>query len=129
MQADSGLGFLCFNAESSMNELVQRLSEGQHPVDFESRTKEIKEVKERIDNGFVFVTFTQTRGGTELGINIEQELTDLSKTDFEQGNGTLQIAGTCTLNYQKVRCIADIDLATRKGTGRLIPLDEGGYAN
>jgi hypothetical protein len=106
-----------------MNELVQRLSEGQHAVDFESRTKELKGIKERIDNGFVFVTFTQTMGGTELGINIEPELTDLSKTDFEQGNGTFQVSGTCTLNYQKVRCIADIDLATRKGIGRLIPLD------
>lgn len=106
-----------------MNELVQCLSEGQHSVDFESRTKDIDKIKERIDNGFVFVTFTQTRGGTELGLNIEKELTDLSKANFEQGGGSLLVSGTCTLNYQRIRCIAKIDLATRKGTGRLIPLD------
>ena len=109
-----------------MNELVKRLSSGQHEIEFESRTKELKEVKERIDNGFVFVTFTQTRGGTELGINLEKDLLDLSQVDFEQGRGALKISGTCTLNYEKIRCIANIDLDTRKGSGYLVVLDESG---
>lgn len=107
-----------------MNELVKRLANGKHPIDFEFRTKELKEVKDRIDNGFVFVSFVQTNGGTELGINIEKELTDISKANFEQGSGTLQISGTCTLNYQRIRCVAEVNLATRKGSGNLILLDE-----
>jgi hypothetical protein len=109
-----------------MNELVQRLANGTHPIDFETRTKGLNEIKERLDNGFVFVTFTQTKGGTELGINIENALTNLSMADFKEGSGIIHVSGTCTLNYQKVRCTADIDLATLKGSGNLIPLDEAG---
>lgn len=109
-----------------MNELVERLSKGCSLVDFESRTEGLQELKERIDGGFVFVTFTETRGGTQLGLNLEKDLTDLSKADFENGEGFIRVSGTCTLNYQKVRCLADIDLATRKGEGQLIPLDESG---
>ena len=72
---------------------------------------------------FVFVEFTDTQGGTELGINIDDALTDLSKGDFNKGIGKLKIVGTCELNYHKVRCHAEVDLKTRKGKGYLEVLD------
>jgi hypothetical protein len=109
-----------------MDDLVERLLNKQ-PIDFESRTDSMKEVKERlIDMKFVFVTFTETNGGTELGIDVDLNLTDIANADFDQGTGTISVVGTCKLNYQKVRCIAEVDLSTKKGTGYLEPLDEDG---
>lgn len=102
-----------------MDSLVKRLSEGKHPVELESRTKEFSEIKERLNNGFVFVTFTGTMGGTELGINIEPKLSNFKMADFETQKGTLLIVGTCELNYQKVRCFAEVDLSMKKGNGYL----------
>ncbi len=107
-----------------MDDLVKRLSEGSHDVEFESRTKSLEEIKSRIDDGFVFITFTKTRGGTELGINIEKDLIDISKADFNSGKGKIKIAGTCELNYNKVRCVADIDLSSKKGKGHLVVLNQ-----
>jgi hypothetical protein len=102
------------------NELVLKLSNGKHEVSFEDRVSDPKRVEERIQNGFVFVKFIQTRGGTELGINIIREESDFSKANFENGTGNIHIVGTCELNYCKVKCIADVDLKTRKGDGCLV---------
>jgi hypothetical protein len=87
----------------------------------------MEEIKERLtEMKFVFVTFTQTNGGTELGINVDSNLTKIENADFDKGAGTIHVVGTCTLNYQKVRCIAEVDLSTKKGTGYLEPVDENG---
>ena len=103
-----------------MNELVERLSIGKHPVVFEMQSKGMQEVKHRLmDLKFVFVKFTNTKGGTELGINVEDSFTSLTNANFEEGIGNIHVVGWCILNYHKVRCIADIDVATREGTGYL----------
>jgi hypothetical protein len=68
----------------------------------------------------VLVTFTQTQGGTELGFPLDRDATDLSAADFDQGTGTVHVEGSLILNDDPVRCIADIDLATLKGTGHLV---------
>ena len=99
--------------------LVERLSKGKHEVSFEDRVKEVDRVEERIKDGFVFVKFTQTKGGTELGINLTQEECDFSNANFKEGTGRLHIVGTCELNYCKVKCKANVDLSTREGTGHL----------
>lgn len=52
-------------------------------------------------------------------MRLENDLTDLSKVDFAQSTGAVHLAGKLTLNYVPVRFIADIDLATLKGTGHL----------
>ena len=107
-----------------MDRLVKSLSTGKHNIDFESRTETLDELKERVfEMKFVFVKFTDTQGGTELGINVDDTLTDLSKGNFEKGTGKIKIAGTCELNYHKIRCYADVDLKTRKGKGYLEVLD------
>jgi hypothetical protein len=107
-----------------MDELVKKLSSGSHPVVFEPRIEKAHDVKERINQGFVFVKFTETQGGTELGITLDNSLSCFKNADFEIGQGTIQIVGTCELNFQKVRCFADIDLATRVGIGHLEPLTD-----
>ena len=106
-----------------MDELVQQLSKGDHPI-VTRRADSVEELKQSIDRGYVLVTFTDTRGGTELGIRLDDALTDLGNADFEQGSGTVHLAGNLTLNYVKVRCVADVDLATLEGKGHLEILEK-----
>ena len=49
---------------------------------------------------------------------------DFSQADFIKGTGKLHVVGVCELNYNKVKCIADIDLQTRTGVGHLEVLGE-----
>ena len=102
-----------------INELVQRLSEGKHEVVIGHRDEPYEEIKQRIDDGYIHIKFTQTKGGTELGINVDLNNTNLKELDFHKQGGMLHIEGTTNLNYNMVRCIADIDLATKKGEGYL----------
>ena len=106
-----------------MDELVKRLSQGDHPV-IASRAASAEELKKSIDRGYVLIKFTGTRGGTELGVRLDMTLTDLTKADFDDGTGTVHLAGGQTLNYVKVHCVADIDAAPRHGTGHLEIIEE-----
>ena len=107
-----------------INELVQRLSEGKHEVVIGHRDESYEEIKQRIEDGYIHIKFTETKGGTELGINVDLNNTNLKELDFNKGEGLLHIEGTTNLNYNAVRCIADIDLATRKGEGCLQVVEE-----
>ena len=108
-----------------MDDLVARLSEGKHPVEASLRPEKTVEIfKECIDRGYVHIKFTNTQGGTELGVRLDQEETDLSQCDFSNRTGGAHLVGGLTLNYVKVRCIADIDLTTLSGTGHLVPIEE-----
>ena len=105
------------------DELVTRLSQGDHPVEASLRpAKTVQALKERIDMGYVHIKFTGTRGGTELGVKLDPESINLTQADFEQGQGTVHLEGTLTLNYVPVRCVAEIDLASLNGQGHLVPL-------
>jgi hypothetical protein len=105
-----------------MNELTERLATGDHPVTLGGPSPSCDELKQRIEEiGWVHIKFTDTRGGTDLGIRLDQEKTDLSEADFENGKGTIHVEGTLTLNNDPVRLIADLDLATLDGTGHLEP--------
>jgi hypothetical protein len=108
-----------------MNELVQRLSEGEHPVVVGGPQPSLSEFQKRVEEmGYVFIKFTDTRGGTDLGVRVDKAASDTSKANFEQVTGTVHVEGTLTLNYVKVRCVADITLADLKGTGHLVALEE-----
>jgi hypothetical protein len=102
-----------------VNELVQRLTMSQ-PVVVGGYEPSLEELRNRVgDMGYVLIKFTETRGGTELGFPLDRDATDLSAADFAQGSGAVHVEGNLILNDDPVRCIADIDLATLKGTGRL----------
>jgi hypothetical protein len=68
----------------------------------------------------VHIKFTNTRGGTELGVRLDREACNFNEADFENGTGKLHVEGGLTLDYVKVRLIADIDLPTLEGKGRLM---------
>jgi hypothetical protein len=102
-----------------MNELTERLTLEQSVV-MGGADPTVEELRERTgEMGYVLVKFTETRGGTELGFPLDRAATDLSKADFDDGTGTVHVEGHLVLNDDPVRCIADIDLATLGGTGRL----------
>ena len=108
-----------------INELVQRLSAGTHEVILEDKNDSYEDIAKRIESGFVHIKFTKTKGtGTELGINVDHSKTDLKFADFDKKEGRVHIEGTTTLNYNLVRCIVNVDLATRLGEGRLQVVEE-----
>lgn len=104
--------------------LVERLCEGSHPVEAGLRPeKTVKLFKEAIDRNYVHVKFTDTIGGTELGFKLDRAACDFSQADFDNAAGTVHVQGILTLDYVRVRCLADIDLGTLKGKGRLIQVE------
>jgi hypothetical protein len=106
-----------------MNELTERLSTDQ-PVVVGGPDPSLEELRRRLEEiGLVFIKFTETRGGTDLGVRVDRDACDLAAADFEQGSGTVHVEGTLILNDDPVRCIAEIDLASLKGIGRLIVVD------
>ncbi|HJT57576.1 MAG TPA: hypothetical protein VJ761_13830 [Ktedonobacteraceae bacterium] len=108
-----------------VKELVQKLATGTHPVALGGAQTSLQDFQRRVkEMGYVFIQFTDTRGGTNLGVRVDMASTDLSNADFATGTGTAHIEGTLTLDYVHVRCAVDIDLATRQGTGRLLILEE-----
>lgn len=106
-----------------MDELTQRLASGNHPVIVGALDPSVEDLKLRLEEiGRLSIKFTDTEGGTDLPISVDRGACDLDSADFDQSRGTVHIEGTLTLNEDPVRCIADIDLATLGGTGRLVPV-------
>jgi len=104
--------------------LVDKLCEGDHPVEAGLRPeKTVKLFKEAIDRNYVHIKFTDTRGGTELGVRLDRDRCDFSQADFENGAGAVHIEGGLTLDYVKVRCIANIALNTLEGKGSLVKVE------
>jgi uncharacterized protein YbdZ (MbtH family) len=102
------------------DDLLERLLRPQQAVEVRLRPEQsVEALHKRIQQGHVYVKFTGTRGGTELGIKLNQESIRMEKADFAKGVGIVHLEGTLKLNYKNVRCIADIDLTTLSGQGHL----------
>lgn len=107
-----------------MDELVARLSTGDHPIEIGVRPDRTAQAfKDCIDRGYVHIKFTGTRGGTELGVRLDQQATELADADFSSANGRVKVVGDLTLNDIPVKCLAEVDLSTLSGTGRLQPIE------
>jgi hypothetical protein len=72
-------------------------------------------LKECLDRGLVHIRFTGTRGGTELGVPVDQARTDMTAADFSGETGRLTVVGELSLDYTRVRCVADIELPSTEG--------------
>jgi hypothetical protein len=108
------------------DDLVKRLSQGDHSVEVGLRSEKAADAfRQAVDRGYVHIKFTQTRGGTELGVRLDRDATDLSRADFDGVKGVAHLVGDLTLDYVKVKCIADIDLETLSGKGHLEPVEAG----
>lgn len=103
-----------------MSELVDKLAEGNHPVEVSIRPERTVEAfKDCIERGYVHIKFPNTRGGTELGVRLDRQASDTTSADFANKSGHVHIVGGLTLDYVKVRCVADINLETLAGKGKL----------
>ena len=103
-----------------MSDLPHRLSQGEHKVAIRARRDDPRtELKEAVERGYVLVLFTETRGGTELGFELDAERSDVSGADWDAGEGSLHLEGELTLDGVPVRCVADVDVASLEGTGHL----------
>jgi hypothetical protein len=107
-----------------MNELVERLTKEQ-PVETARPEKTAKALKECVDRDYVHVMFKKT--GTEVGIQLDRRDCKFGDASFEKSEGKVHLVGGLILNYDKVRCIADVDLATCEGTGKLEPVSDEDY--
>lgn len=106
-----------------MSDLVERLSGGdEHPV-IASRANSTADLKAQIERGFVLIKFTETKGGTELGIRLDLDETELGEADFDGGTGRVRLVGDLVLDYVPVRLVADLDIAELKGSGSLSKTD------
>jgi hypothetical protein len=104
-----------------MDELVHQLSQGEHPIIAMRAQQSPALLKDSIDRGFVLLKFTDTRGGTELGVRLDSPQCDVSRADFARGQGEVTLVGHLTLNGDRVRCVATVDVATCEGSGHLEP--------
>lgn len=102
------------------DDLIARLSAPNNRIEVSLRPeKSAQALKQRIEQGYVHLKFTETRGGTELGVRLDPDRLELDQADFENQTGKVHLEGGLTLNYTKVRCIADINLETLAGQGHL----------
>jgi uncharacterized protein YbdZ (MbtH family) len=100
--------------------LVDRLTASEdHPVEAVVSPPEPSTLEQKIREGFVYVRFTGTRGGTELGLALDTARTDISRADFRAGTGFVRMEGSLTVDFEPVTCNVQLDLATLKGTGGL----------
>lgn len=108
--------------EDDQPPLVERLSTGEHPVEISLRPERTgPALREAIAEGHVFLKFTGTRGGTELGIRLDPDECSWDGADFDVPAGEVALSGRLVLDFVPVRCLATIDLATMEGRGRLVP--------
>lgn len=102
-----------------MDDLVKRLSKGDHKVAVTRANGDVSELKDMIERDFVLIKFTQTKGGTELGFSLDRERSKWNASQLENGTGEITLVGELNLNYEDVRCIAQIELPSLEGHGKL----------
>lgn len=108
-----------------MDELVKKLSQGYHPVVANRHEQTAQALEDRIKLGHTHITFTET--GTEVGVKLDPKRCEITGGNFAESTGLVHLEGYLTLNYQKVRCIADIELQNLHGSGTLEPVDAEEY--
>lgn len=79
---------------------------------------DLKKLKRAIENGYILVKFTQTKGGTELGCNTKNNDSE-NKCIIDEEKRTIQIIGRLKLDFTPVRLRAEVNLDTFKGKGKL----------
>ncbi|GAA2393278.1 hypothetical protein [Streptomyces coeruleofuscus] len=100
---------------------VTRLSAADSPVVLGDDRLTAAELGIRITRlRTVPLTFEGPRGDTTLDVALDPDRTTVDGADFTAGTGRLHLEGELTLDETPLRCTADVDLATRRGTGRLL---------
>lgn len=109
-----------------MDELVSRLSENFRPVVANRRDQNAKALRERIELGYVHIAFTET--DTEVAIKLDRKNCDVTQGDFDNGTGYIHLEGFFSLNCEKVKCVAVVNLADCGGSAKLEAANTEQYA-
>jgi hypothetical protein len=105
-----------------MNELVERLTKPSAVIIGTRLSDAMEDFRGQAERGYIFVKFTETRGGTELGVTVERDACDLAAV--ASGSGKARIVGTLVLNYVRVRVHAEVSVPSLEGTGHLEVIEE-----
>lgn len=107
-------------ASTALESPVVRLATGTHPVRAVlANGGDLDAFRRAVEAGYVHVEFTDTQGGTRLGLRLDRDACDLANCHAATAKGTVRLVGRLTLDFVTVRCAAEIDLATFAGSGRL----------
>ena len=101
-----------------MNKLIAFLGE-QRKVTNGGGSNSAGDLKKQIEKEHVYLNFADTEGQTDLCMRLDVKNTDLTKSDFLTGKGFVHLEGEAILNFEKVRCVADISLENLEGLGSL----------
>ena len=116
----AGAGAIVGSEPEEHQGTVARLTRGSHPVRLALGGRNgVDELKKAATAGYVHVEFTETQGGTTLGVRLNRDECDLQNCDTEPPAGRVRLVGGVTLDYVRLRCTAEVDLTTFAGSGRL----------
>lgn len=113
------------NRVQELDELIEKLSSDQE-VECGRPSKTMEDFKASINRKYVHLMFKST--GTEVGVALNMNACTWEAENFSNGVGNVHLEGGLTLNYCKVKCTADLDLATCDGIGHLTPVSDEEYA-
>jgi len=100
--------------------LPERL-EGLQAVELAlSETAPGPRLRQAIEDGFVYLRFSEQFGRTEIGFALEPSECDIANADFEKTTGQIHFVGHAVLDYVPLQCIADLSLASMSGTARIV---------
>jgi uncharacterized protein YbdZ (MbtH family) len=102
--------------------LVERLSSGRHRV--EAALRPGRTLKDCLERNCVHIRFTQTRGGTQVGLQLDKSTRLVALADVDNGRRAVHLEGELILDHAKVRCVVDLDVASLCGEGYFIPVND-----
>jgi hypothetical protein len=108
-----------------MNELVKKLSTGQHAIVVSRKRQSVEALEDRLKINSVPVMFKDT--GTEINIYLDRAACNTGMADFKTGKGKLHLEGVVTLNDETVLCVVDVALESLEGVGSLNPVTHETY--
>lgn len=102
-----------------MSELVEFLRTKQERLTVGGPRPSLQRFCDAIKRRYVLLKFLDTRGETDLGMELDWVACEVDETALELGVGTVHLEGNLTLDYVPVRLVADVNLESLNGTGQL----------
>ncbi len=107
-----------------INETVLPFTQVPHSVVIDWPNATPQQIKDGIKRGFVPIAFTEAPELPGVGLFLDVDATSIAEADFAAVTGTIHLEGEGTVYaVGKVRGVADIDLATNTGQGKISILE------
>lgn len=103
----------------SMSELVESLCRQQGRLAVGGPKPSLQSFRDAIRRRYVLLKFLETRGQTDLGMDLDWDACEVSERCLEAGQGSVHLEGRLTLDFVPVRLVADVDIESMMGTGQL----------